>query len=151
VQIWLQWNSSITCSDCVFVALGIHHEMRMCHFHLWFTRLYIIFPLYLIKARFLKKKLLNIKCGFWSPLQLLSEIERDMIQNIHWSSCKLPVVLTSFNGAWIFSIYFRKIYIFQISWNSFHWEPSCSMCTDGRTDVTKLIVAFRHFAKASEL
>jgi hypothetical protein len=28
----------------------------------------------------------------------------------------------------------------------FHGEPSCSMRTDGRTDLTKLIVAFRSFA-----
>ena len=28
------------------------------------------------------------------------------------------------------------------------WEPSCSMRTDGRTDMTKLIVAFRCFANS---
>jgi hypothetical protein len=27
------------------------------------------------------------------------------------------------------------------------WEPSCSMRTDKRTDMTKLIVAFRNFEK----
>jgi hypothetical protein len=36
----------------------------------------------------------------------------------------------------------------QISWRSFQWEPSCSTRTDGRTDMTKLTVAFRNFAKA---
>ena len=35
-----------------------------------------------------------------------------------------------------------------MSQNSFQWEPSYSMLTDGRTDVTKLIVAFRNFANA---
>jgi len=28
------------------------------------------------------------------------------------------------------------------------YEPSCSMWADGRTDMTKLIVAFRNFANA---
>jgi hypothetical protein len=28
------------------------------------------------------------------------------------------------------------------------WEPSCSMRTDGRKDMTKLIMAFRNFANA---
>jgi len=28
------------------------------------------------------------------------------------------------------------------------WEPSCSMRTDGQTDMTKLIVTFRYFVEA---
>jgi hypothetical protein len=43
---------------------------------------------------------------------------------------------------------FRKILKYQISGKSMHWELSCSMRTDGRTDVTKLIVAFRNFENA---
>jgi len=35
---------------------------------------------------------------------------------------------------------------YQISRKSVRWEPSCSMRTDGRTDMTKLIVAFRNYA-----
>jgi len=30
------------------------------------------------------------------------------------------------------------------------WERSCSIWTDGRTDITKLIVAFHNFAKVSK-
>ena len=41
-----------------------------------------------------------------------------------------------------------KIPKYQISWKSVHWGPSCSMRTDGRTDTTELIAAFRNFAKA---
>jgi len=28
------------------------------------------------------------------------------------------------------------------------WEPTCSVRTDGRTDMAKLIVAFRNFVNA---
>jgi hypothetical protein len=37
---------------------------------------------------------------------------------------------------------------YQIPLKSVLWEPSCSVQTDGRMDMTKLIVAFRNFAKA---
>ena len=41
---------------------------------------------------------------------------------------------------------FQKILKYQISWKSVQSEPSCSMRTDGQTDMTKLTVAFRNFA-----
>jgi len=44
---------------------------------------------------------------------------------------------------------FRKILKCEISLISIKWEPSCSMQTDGKTDMTKLIVAFRNLANAS--
>jgi hypothetical protein len=37
--------------------------------------------------------------------------------------------------------------MYQISSKSVQREPICSMRTDGRTDLTKLVVAFRNFAK----
>jgi len=43
---------------------------------------------------------------------------------------------------------FRKIHKYQISSKSVQWELSCSMRTDRRTDMTKLIAAFRNFANA---
>jgi hypothetical protein len=43
---------------------------------------------------------------------------------------------------------FRWILKCQISWKSVQWEPSCSMRTDGRTDMTNLIVAFRNIVNA---
>ena len=38
---------------------------------------------------------------------------------------------------------------YQVSSISVQWKPSCSMRADGQTDMTKVTVAFRKFAKAS--
>jgi hypothetical protein len=130
--------------------------------HLWPVWLYHIFPHYLINYTILGKKLLNIKCVFWFSLQLLPEtffilrrIQRDFSINLHRSSCKVPVIVVRFYLTRLnFFTDFRKILKYQLSWKSFQWEPSCSMRTDRQTDrqtdMTKLMVAFRNFAKASK-
>jgi len=43
---------------------------------------------------------------------------------------------------------FRKMVMYQVSWKFVLWKPSCSMRTDGHTDMTMLLVAFRNFANA---
>jgi hypothetical protein len=72
-------------------------------------------------------------------------------RNTYWSPCKVPLFLSDFNETLIFATDFGKSSIDKISWNSVQWEPSCSMRTDGRTDMTKLIVAFRNFANAPKM
>jgi hypothetical protein len=51
-----------------------------------------------------RKQLLNIKCVFLFSLQILSEtflilrrIQRDIIINVHRSSCQVPLLLSDFN------------------------------------------------------
>jgi hypothetical protein len=93
---------------------------------------------------------------FWFSLQLLSEAllilrrtERDMIIIMYNGlRVKYPLFLSDFNENLIFSTNFRKIRI------PFHENPSSRSrvvpCwwTDGKTDMTKLLAAFRNFANA---
>jgi hypothetical protein len=122
--------------------------------YLWPVWLYHIFPHYLINGTIFGKLLLNIKCVFWFSVQLLSEtflilrrIQRDIIINVHRSLCKLPLLLSDFNETWIFSTDFRKKKSSNIK---FYENPSIvsRVVPCGRTDMTKLIVAFRNFANA---
>jgi hypothetical protein len=76
-----------------------------------------------------------------------------MMKNVYWSSCKMPVMFVRF---------VKKL---EFSWQSFekytnlklHENPSsgsrvltCGQ-TDGQTDITKLIVAFRNFSNAPKI
>jgi hypothetical protein len=88
--------------------------------HLWPVWLYNIFPHYLINGTIFGKMLLNIKCVFWFYLQLLSEtfvivrrIQRDIIINVHRSSCKVPVILV--RSYWNFKFLDRMSKYTQIS------------------------------------
>jgi hypothetical protein len=63
-------------------------------------------------------------------------------------SCTVPVLLSDFNDTLMFSTDFPKIPKYQSSRNFVQWQPSCSMRTEGQTDMTNLTVAFRNIANA---
>jgi hypothetical protein len=75
-------------------------------------------------------------------------IQEDII-NVYRSSCKVPIILVTFNQTWMFSTDFWKILTYQVSWKSVKWEPSCSTWmakqTHKQTDMTKLLVTYLLF------
>jgi len=68
-----------------------------------------------------------------------------MVENVHWSACKVAVILVRFQ----WNLYFLDRVSENLRMLNFmkirHWEPNY-LC--GRTDMTKLLVAFRNFANA---
>ena len=101
------------------------------------------------------KKLLNIKCVFWFSVQVLSKTclilrrtQRDFIINAHRSACKVPVLHVRF---WlnlnIPDRFSKNTHIkFHESLSSGSRVVPC-----GRSDMMKLIVAFRNVANAPKI
>jgi len=136
----VQWAESVTYSECVFVFLVIKHEMRM---RLNVLSLASALPYFSTlshtRQSFLEKGIEHEVCTLifsttfvWKVL-ILRRFERDVIKNVYWSSCKVPLLLSDFNETCIFMAHFLKILTYQISWKSVQWEPSCAMRTDRRT------------------
>jgi hypothetical protein len=81
------------------------------------------FTNYLIKGKIFSKKS-NIKCVltfstiFCEAFLNVRRGERDMIINVYWSLCEVPLFLLGFKETWIFSTYIRKVLGCKISWKS---------------------------------
>jgi len=117
---WVLHNLSVCICSLRYLACNAHAP----YCDLWPALLYNIFPYYLINGTIFAGKLPNTKCMFWFSLQLLSEIflilrrtERDMIKNVYWSSCKIPLFLSDFNETWIFSWDLWNILTYRMSLN----------------------------------
>ena len=161
MQALLLWkrNKYYTTWVCVFVALGIQHAKLMnCVTCISMTcpAVQRFSTLSHKRNDFREKKVTKTKYVFWFSLQRFSETflilrrnARDMIKMFIGLRVKYPLFLSAFNETWIFSTDFRKILKYQIRWKSVPWKPSCSTQTDGRTDMTKLVVDFRNFVKAT--
>ena len=146
----LPWKTN-KYSECASVTLVIQHAKRMRRIILLSVACLAVLNFFTLshKRHDFLKKLLNIKCVFWFCLQLLSEkflivrrIQRDIIINLHKSSCKVTLLLSDLMKTRIFSIDFTKIFKNQITLKSIQWERIFSMRTDGQrdrhTDMTKL-------------
>jgi hypothetical protein len=71
-----------------------------------------------------------------------------MVINAKTFSCKLLVILARFQRKLNFPDRFSEKLRYRISSRSYKMEPSCSMRTEGLTDMTKLLVPFRKFVNA---
>ena len=118
LQPLLQWESNkyYIFSVCVCSLRYPAWNAHTPYWHPWPAPLYNIFPRDFINGTVLEKKLLNTKCVSRFSLQRLSETffilrrtERDMIKNVCWSSCEVPLFLSDVNEPWIFSKVFRKM------------------------------------------
>ena len=105
-------------------------------------------PYYLIKSTggLLKYGFILLYTLCLNTLLILRRIQWDTI-NVHTSSCEVPVILVSFYSNLCFPTYFRKF-----SNIKFHENPSSGspVVPCGRTDTTKLTVAFRHVANTGD-
>ena len=130
------------------------HVRHICH--PWPVRFCHTSQHYLTNGTNFFQKCYWAQNAFWFSLQLLSatflilrSIEGNTnIMYTYRCSGTVPLFLADFNETWFFSKDFRKKIKYRISRKFLQWEAKCSMRTDGRTDMTKLTVAFRNFANA---
>jgi hypothetical protein len=124
--------------------------------HLWPVWLYYNFTHYLITGTIFEEQLLNTKCAFWFSVQPLSEkflilrrTGRDVIENVCRSAaCEvLPVLLVRFS--WNLNFLYTFSQITRIPHFMKNRPVGAALLhVDGRTHMTKLIVAFRNFVNA---
>ena len=138
---------------CVWPYLsGTQRACALLYCYLWPVWLYRIIQRHIINGKCFRKKLLNLKCGVPTSLQLLSETflvlrrtERDMIKTFIVLHAKyplftryLPVIyplfLSDFNETWIFATDFGKVRKCQLWWKYVQWQSSCSMRLDREMD-----------------
>jgi hypothetical protein len=85
---------------------------------------------------------------FSEPCLILRSIEQDMIKNVYWYTSYFCHILIKLEFS---RHHFKKYWNIKLHENPFSRSRvvTCGR-TDGRTDMTKLIVAFRNFAKAPQ-
>jgi len=139
-----------TSSECVSVVLVIQRAMYMRRIILSSVArpaLQYFSTLYHKRHDFGGINLLNMKLCCFS-LQLLFETflilertERDVIKNVYWSSYKCLYSCHIFMELEFSRRFFEKYSDVKFRENPSNGSPNCSL----RTDMTKLIVAFRSF------
>jgi hypothetical protein len=129
MQSLLQWKSNKHYKFWICVTLVIQHAMCMHHIILSSVACLALPYISTLSHKWhdFQKKLLNVRCVFWFPLQHLSEtfliLRRShwgSIINGHMLSCKVPVILVRFYQTWIFSTDFLKMNVCIVGVDLFH-------------------------------
>jgi len=122
---------------------------------LWPAPLYSIFRHYLINGTIFEKVIEHKMCILISSSDFVWHISHSKKNWARYNQKCLVVFIqcTRYSSQILmklefFSTVFRNILRCQILWKSVRWERSCSTRIDGRTDMTKLIIAFRNFVNA---
>jgi len=114
------------------------------HCHLWHDRLYHILPHYLINGTIFAKKKITVHkmCVFQLLHRLVRKIFHSKKDSARYYHKRILVFMYSSHYS------YQILRIFELTWKIFcQWEPFFPC---GRTDMTKVIVAFRNFAKVSK-
>ena len=127
----------VTCSECVLLAFGTRHVMRMRHTVIACPALHYFSTLPHKRHDFREEATghevcFNFLYNFCLRHLILRIIQRDIMTNIHRSSCKVPVIIVRFLKKLEFS---RQA--FEKSSNiKFHENPSSGsgVFPCGRTD-----------------
>jgi hypothetical protein len=93
----------MTYSECVIVALGTQTATRMRHIVVWDLPSSTILSTLSHKQQDFREKInqhetyIFIFSIFFSETFLILRTQRDMINNLYWSSCKILVITVHFN------------------------------------------------------
>jgi hypothetical protein len=123
-------RNNATYSEKIFLDLFIQHVLRMCHIF----KLIRDLTSYVLKGWIYEEKFFNTKLSF----HILQMKKCTML------FCEVRIAFVIFYSAWILGTDFKE-YSNEISWESVHWKPSCSVWTEGGMDIYSEV--YRRFSR----
>ena len=121
----------------LFAVVIRHANLSFSTLHWSFICVCLVIPYFSTlphnRQTFEKKRLLNTKCVFF--IFTTTCVWKVARSKKNWVRYKVSVIKQILMELGLDC--FRRIIKHKTSWNTFQWEPSCSMRADGKTDMTK--------------